>query len=213
MKKACIFLLLILYLASCRLVNHGTATPLIPSSTITIRAAQQAPTTTLKPAQPEPTLTGAPSTSFSPTPDPTSCIPSSRPQQYARVRYVFDGDTIEVDVEGTIYHVRYIGIDAPEDTRTIEYFGAEATERNRQLVAGKTITMVRDVSETDKYDRLLRYVLADGEFVNYALVAQGYAFAGTYPPDVACNQVLLQAERQAQRQNLGLWGSNATGAP
>ena len=38
--------------------------------------------------------------------------------------------------------------------------------RNKELVMGKDITLVKDVSETDRYDRLLRYVFVDGVFFN-----------------------------------------------
>jgi micrococcal nuclease len=143
-------------------------------------------------------------TSPSPT-NPASCIPAGRSRVNAQVNYVFDGDTIEVDINGIEYHVRYIGIDAPEDTRTIEYFGAEATKKNRQLVNDRTVTLVKDISETDKYDRLLRYVLIENIFVNYQMVVDGYAFAGTYPPDIACDRTFMQAERYARDNHLGLW--------
>ena len=75
------------------------------------------------------------------------------PPDVARVTQVIDGDTIRV--EGG-YKVRYIGIDTPEMG---EAFGMEAWQANRKLVEGKKVRLERDVSETDKYGRLLRYVL------------------------------------------------------
>ncbi|HZD58495.1 MAG TPA: hypothetical protein VE136_17305, partial [Anaerolineales bacterium] len=45
---------------------------------------------------------------------------------------VIDGDTIDVDIGGQAFRVRYIGIDTPEDTSQIEYFGPEATAFNVQ---------------------------------------------------------------------------------
>ena len=59
--------------------------------------------------------------------------------------------------------MRYIGIDTPEMG---EAFGLEAWQANRELVEGKVVYLERDVSETDKYGRLLRYVYADDIFVN-----------------------------------------------
>ena len=86
------------------------------------------------------------------------------------------------------YRVRYIGIDTPETvhpTRGEEPYGREASTRNRELVMGETIYLEKDVSETDRHGRLLRYVWLDGEtMVNAALVAEGYAQVSTYPPDV-----------------------------
>jgi micrococcal nuclease len=93
-----------------------------------------------------------------------------------------DGDTIDVNLNGQIVRVRYIGMNTPESN---EVCGSEATAANAALVAGRTVTMVRDVSETDRYGRLLRYVYVDGVFVNGELVAGGWADAVDYPPDTA----------------------------
>ncbi len=50
---------------------------------------------------------------------------------------------------------------------------------------GETVYLEKDVSETDRYGRLLRYVwLNDETLVNAVLVAEGHAQASTYPPDV-----------------------------
>ncbi len=88
-----------------------------------------------------------------------------------------DGDTIDVLMEGREYRVRYIGIDTPETvhpTRGEEPYGREASSRNKELVSGQTVYLEKDVSETDRYGRLLRYVwLADGSMVNATLVAEG----------------------------------------
>jgi len=122
---------------------------------------------------------------------------------------IVDGDTIVVvmDQDGKAYSVRYIGIDAPETTGRVEPFGVEAATMNRELAHGKNVLLVKDVSETDGYGRLLRYVLADGVFVNYELVAQGYAKVASYPPDIACIPDFQAAEEQASAWRLGLWGN------
>ena len=140
-----------------------------------------------------------------------SCIPNN-PQQTGRVVDVVDGDTIKVllDEDGLTYTVRYIGMDTPENTSQIEYFGPESTARNIELVAGRMVTLVKDVSETDPFGRLLRYVLAEDVFVNYELVAQGYANTASYPPDVACISTFQEVERQASSLKLGLWSAPPT---
>ena len=56
------------------------------------------------------------------------------------VTRVIDGDTIEVDIGGTLYRVRYIGVDTPElDDERPEFcaLAQEATRYNRQLVEGQ----------------------------------------------------------------------------
>ena len=82
----------------------------------------------------------------------------------AQVVHVVDGDTIDVRIDGKEYRVRYIGIDTPETvhpTRGEEPYGREASNRNKQLVSGQTVYLEQDVSETDRYGRLLSYVWLD----------------------------------------------------
>lgn len=143
-----------------------------------------------------------------------SCIPSNVPQT-GKVVQVIDGDTIRVtlDQDGLTYSVRYIGMDTPENTSQVEYFGLEATTKNTELVGGKTVILIKDVSETDSFGRLLRYVLVDNMFVNYELVAQGYANIASYPPDIACIPTFQTAEQQASASKLGLWAAPPTIAP
>lgn len=123
---------------------------------------------------------------------------------FAAVTRIIDGDTIEVDINGQTYRLRYIGMDTPERG---DPFFEEATEANRQLVEGQTVTLVKDVSETDRYGRLLRYVyLPDGTFVNAELVKQGFALVATFPPAVAHQELFVQLQQEARTAGLGLWG-------
>ena len=120
---------------------------------------------------------------------------------------VIDGDTIEI--EGG-QKVRYIGIDTPETVdprKPVQCFGIEASNRNKQLVEGKRIRLEKDVSETDKYNRLLRYVYVDDVFINLALVRDGFAYSSTFPPDVKYQDQFTEAQRLAREQNKGLWGA------
>jgi len=127
----------------------------------------------------------------------------------ARVVRVIDGDTIEVEIGGREYRLRYIGIDAPETVKEntpVEWMGPEASAANKALVSGKVVYLEKDVSDTDRYGRLLRYVfLANGTFVNGELVRQGYAQAITYPPDVKYQKLLRALEREARNAGRGLW--------
>jgi len=125
------------------------------------------------------------------------------PPDTVRVTQVIDGDTIII--EGG-YRVRYIGIDAPE-TRPgeLEAFGMEAWQANRQLVEGKVVHLERDVSETDKYGRLLRYVYVNDIFVNAELVRQGLAQAKAYPPDTKYHDYLEKLEQEARLAGRGMW--------
>lgn len=125
----------------------------------------------------------------------------------ATVLRVIDGDTIEVDISGNLFRVRYIGIDTPE---VGEQGYSEATQLNSQLVSGKVVKLEKDVSETDQYGRLLRYVYVDDAFVNAELVRLGYAQVFTYPPDVKYADYFLSLQQEAIAASRGLWGNTQT---
>ncbi len=141
----------------------------------------------------------------------TACVtlPTPRPGRVtAQVLRVIDGDTIEVSISRQAYKVRYIGIDTPETkhpTKGIEPFGPEAAAKNEALVGGKVVELEKDVSETDKYGRLLRYVWIGDLMVNAELVRLGYAQISTYPPDVKYQDRFLRLQREARQDCRGLW--------
>ena len=120
----------------------------------------------------------------------------------ATVTRVIDGDTIIID---TGHRVRYIGIDTPEVYPVEEAYGQEAWQANRKLVEGKRVRLEQDVSETDKYGRLLRYVYVDDILVNAELVKLGLAKAIAYPPDIKHQDLLEQLESEAKQARRGMW--------
>jgi len=123
------------------------------------------------------------------------------------VTRVIDGDTIEI--EGG-KKVRYLGIDTPETVdprKPVQCFGIEASNENKKLVLGKRVKLEKDISETDKYGRLLRYVYVDDIFVNDYLVRNGYAYALIFPPNVKYQQQFLEAQKEARENKRGLWNA------
>ena len=130
------------------------------------------------------------------------------------VTKVIDGDTFEIEFNGKMAKVRIIGIDTPETVdprRAVGCFGKKASEETKRLIEGKEVVLTKDISETDKYNRLLRYVyLPIGEgnnlFVNDYLIRQGFAKNLTYPPDIKHNARFLEAEKEARDNLRGLWG-------
>ncbi len=144
-----------------------------------------------------------------PAPDPAPGATLGPGAVRATVVRVVDGDTIVVRVDGREQRVRYIGVNTPESVdprREVQCFGREAASRNRELVAGKTIWLEKDVSETDRFGRLLRYVWVEGKLVNAELLSAGYARATTYPPDVRHAEEFGALEREARESGRGLWG-------
>lgn len=130
----------------------------------------------------------------------------------AFVSKVVDGDTIELQ-NGQV--VRFVGMDTPETVdprRPVGCFGKEASNETKSLLWGKEVVLQKDVSETDKYGRLLRFVflpLENGQvlFINDYLVREGFAKAKTYPPDVKYKERFQQAETEAQDNKRGMWKS------
>jgi endonuclease YncB( thermonuclease family) len=133
-----------------------------------------------------------------------------------RVVDVIDGDTIRVDIAGKIETVRLIGIDTPEIAHAgnpqADYFGPEAAQYAKHLLENQLVYLIPDPmgSNTDKYDRLLRYVfLEDGALVNAKLIAEGYAYNYMYEPFQLIKQ-FDYLEKQAKENRLGLWGGKQT---
>lgn len=118
----------------------------------------------------------------------------------AQVTRVIDGDTIDVRIGSATFRVRYIGVNTPESD---EPCYAEATAANAALVSGKTVTLVKDTSETDQFGRLLRYIYVDGTFVNESLVRDGWAESVEYPPDTARAAEFRRLEVEAANANRG----------
>jgi endonuclease YncB( thermonuclease family) len=171
-------------------------------SVIGCAAPAQAPSTA-PPA--ELTPTPEPTPSPSPTPTPT---PSPVSEIQATVTEVIDGDTIKVSIAGAIYDVRYIGVDTPELNDKRPQFSAlaqEAARLNRQLVEGENVRLEKDISETDHYGRLLRYVYVDDTFVNGELVSYGLAWAKAYEPDTKYQGYFEELEAEARKAGLGIW--------
>jgi micrococcal nuclease len=133
---------------------------------------------------------------------PQSTPSPSQGGREARVTRIIDGDTIEVDIGGIAFQVRYIGIDCPEAGDPL---GPAATDANRRLVENETVRLVEDVSEVDEFDRLLRYVYLGDLFVNAEMVLRGYARAVSYPPNVLHDDLFARLEIQAKEAAAGLW--------
>ena len=124
-----------------------------------------------------------------------------------KVTRVIDGDTIEI--EGG-EKVRYIGIDTPETVdprKPVQCFGVEASKKNKEMVEGKMVRLEKDITDRDKYNRLLRYVWLNDVFVNLELVKQGFAYSYSYPPDIKYQGEFLKAQQEAREAKRGLWSA------
>ncbi len=149
-----------------------------------------------------------------PSPTPLASVSTPPiPESRFLVTKVIDGDTFYIKIDGQETSVRMIGIDTPETVdprRAVGCFGKKASEETKRLLQGKEVLLTKDITDTDKYNRLLRYVflpISGGEnlFVNDYLVRQGFAKNYTYPPDVKYNERFLVAEKEARENLRGMW--------
>lgn len=140
----------------------------------------------------------------------------------AKVKETTDGDTIVVTLNNKDYKLRLIGVDTPETkhpNKGVEFMGQEAADFTAKELKEKEVWVEKDVSETDKYQRLLRYVwLVDpsditnptyedirDKTINGILVREGYAKASTYPPDVKYQEYFNKIQQEAEQNKKGLW--------
>lgn len=128
--------------------------------------------------------------------------------QTAELVRVVDGDTIVVNISGEEAKVRLIGIDTPESVASSKYLektgkentqeGEKASDYVKNMLAGtETVYLQKDVSDTDRYGRLLRYVWLEipeddkdieeisTKMLNGILVWEGIAEPAAYAPDTA----------------------------
>ncbi len=131
----------------------------------------------------------------------------------ATVTRVIDGDTIDASIGGRHERVRLIGIDTPETKKPntpIQCYGPEASDFTKHtLVPGTRVSIRRDAEARDDYGRLLAYVYrsSDGLFVNLELARLGYARPLTIAPNTAFATEFVQAARDAEAADRGLWAA------
>ena len=145
--------------------------------------------------------------------------------EIAEVSDVVDGDTIKVYLNGKKYTIRMIGIDTPEsvhpDKSKNTVYGQKASEYAKEMFfEGQTVYLSKDISDKDKYDRLLRYIWLEKptdlnneteirqKMYNAKVLLDGYANAYEYAPDDTLYPLFLSFEAEAAEQERGLWAEN-----
>lgn len=136
----------------------------------------------------------------------------------ATVVRVVDGDTIVINRGNGKEKVRLILVNTPETKhprKGVEYYGKEASNFTKSQLKGRTVYLEKDVSERDRYKRLLRYVWLDipanqnelgTKCFNAILLREGYAHLSTFPPDVKYVHEFRKFEAEARNKGAGLWG-------
>ncbi len=127
----------------------------------------------------------------------------------ATVTKVVDGQTIEVDVEGEIAEVVYLGVTVPTGNAC---YAAEATAANEEIVAGKTVWLEREWRNRASGSGFARDVWVEGSggtrlLVAAELVARGAATPSPVEPDIRYAGMLSAALGQAKASGRGLWSA------
>jgi micrococcal nuclease len=150
-------------------------------------------------------------------------VPSDVPLY--KVTRVVDGDTIVVNINGQDEKIRLIGVNTPESVdprKPVECFGLEASKYTKTLLENQSVILESDPTQgdTDKYGRLLRYVLLPGTSatinptnINLKLIQDGYAHEYTYNKPYKYQKQFKQAQSDASSAQRGLWSTTACGAP
>lgn len=137
----------------------------------------------------------------------------------AKVTRVIDGDTIWVNIGGDKEKVRFIGINAPElarDGKKAQFMAEEARDFVEKTIKDKEIYLEKDLTDRDKYDRLLRYIYLEkpsedpsfeeirDKSLNGILVKEGLAYSNYYKPNIKYQDFLEKLEDEAKENRMGI---------
>lgn len=134
--------------------------------------------------------------------------------KYYSVTSVVDGDTLKVNIDGTVTTLRLIGLDTPETVdlrKEVQCFGKEASNKAKELLTGKKVRIESDITQGtfDKYNRTLAYIYTEsGLFYNKYMIEQGYAHEYTYNTPYKYQAEFKAAQKLAQDNLKGFWSPN-----
>ena len=117
-----------------------------------------------------------------------------------------DGDTAKFT---NVVTTRFLYIDTPESTTTVEPYGKEAASYTCNLLkTAKTIQLQYDGPKKDKYNRTLAWIWVDGKLIQKEIIKKGYVEKfydyGTY----SYESELRSLQATAQKQKVGLWSKS-----
>ncbi|WP_391558258.1 thermonuclease family protein [Robertmurraya sp.] len=127
----------------------------------------------------------------------------------AKVVRVVDGDTMEVSYDGKQETIRLLLVDTPETKhpdKPVQPFGPEASSFAKKTLEDKDVKLEIDVSERDKYGRLLCYLWVGDKMFNEMLLEKGLArVAYVIPPNVKYVDQYRETQKKAQQSGIGIW--------
>ncbi len=126
-------------------------------------------------------------------------IVSAKNKNEFLVTKIIDGDTIEIE---SGQRIRLICINTPEKG---ENGHKPAKDYLKSLILNKKVILKKDISETDKYNRLLRYIFLNKTLINELIARKGYGVTFPYEPDTKFCAKIKKAENKAKKEKIGLW--------
>ena len=135
----------------------------------------------------------------------SDCIPSG-PSERVKVKYAVDGDTVKL-VDGR--SVRLIGVNTPElhANKNPEPGSIEAKLALKAWVEGKEVELIYGEEPKDRYNRVLGYLVQNGETLSQKLISEGLGWAISIPPNDAIAPCLFAAEARPHSSRMGVWAS------
>ena len=131
-----------------------------------------------------------------------------------KLNQAVDGDTIHVtDKNGTILKLRFLGVDTPESTASVEPWGMAASKFTKERVKNCTslvITADNGEVELDSYGRHLAWIWYKAEgateytLLNLELAQEGYSLAN-YSNVKQYKEEIKGAINQAQKLKIHVW--------
>jgi len=137
-----------------------------------------------------------------------SACPADHLDEYARIRYVHDGDTVHLE-DGR--KVRLIGINTPELARDNLPAQAYAQAARAALIKAVSshddrVGLVYGEERHDRYQRTLAHLFSpDGDNFQAQLLQQGLAVAITHPPNDNYAACYASQEKTARCSGSGIW--------
>ncbi len=130
----------------------------------------------------------------------------------AKVTRVIDGDTMKItlqDKRSTEETIRLLLIDTPETVhpdKNIQPFGPEASAYAKRILTNQAVQLEIDVSERDKYGRLLVYLWIGERMFNEMLLEEGLArVAYVIPPNIKYIDKFRDIQQKSQKSAKGIW--------
>jgi micrococcal nuclease len=121
-------------------------------------------------------------------------------KESALVTKIVDGDTIHVNLNGKDETIRLLGINTPE--KSTPYYKKSYDYLSQ--IENKTILVLRDKEDLDKYNRKLRYIFYEDRILNVEILENGLA-TSFMTEELKYEDKLRNAEEFAKKNNLGLW--------